>query len=49
MDSSIKKPVVLQPVDNKIAVVKEIIKSLKKNAGENRFLRLQMHKITGIR
>ncbi|MBN1445769.1 MAG: 7-carboxy-7-deazaguanine synthase QueE [Candidatus Omnitrophica bacterium] len=49
IDSSIKKPVVLQPVDNKIAIAKEIIRSLKKNAGENRFLRLQMHKITGIK
>lgn len=49
IDSSIKKPVVLQPVDNKMAVAREIIKSLKKNAGENRFLRLQMHKITGVK
>ena len=49
IDLSIKKPVVLQPVDNKIAVAREIIKSLKKNAGENWFLRLQMHKITGIK
>lgn len=49
IDSRIKQPVVLQPVDNKIAVAREIIKSLKKNAGGNRFLRLQIHKITGIR
>ncbi len=49
IDKEIEKPVILQPVDNKIAVAKEIIMSLKKNDAENRFLRLQMHKITGIR
>jgi 7-carboxy-7-deazaguanine synthase len=49
IDRSIRKPVVLQPVDNNIKIAREIVTFLKKNAGRNWYLRMQMHKITGIR
>jgi 7-carboxy-7-deazaguanine synthase len=49
IDKKIKKPVVLQPVDNNTEIAKEITIFLKENAGRNWYLRMQMHKITGIR
>ncbi len=49
IDTGIRVPVVLQPVDNDIRRAKEITEFLKKNPGKNRYLRMQMHKLTGIR
>ncbi len=49
IDRRIRKPVVLQPVDNNIEIAGEIVMFLKKNSGRNWYLRLQMHKVTGIR
>lgn len=49
IDKRIKVPVVLQPVDNDVKRAIEITEFLKKNAGRDWYLRMQMHKTTGIR
>ncbi len=49
IDKRIKKPVILQPVNNDIRISKIIVKFLKENPRENWYLKLQMHKIVNIK
>ncbi len=49
IDPAIRKPVILQPVDNDLSIAGIIERYLKQGAGENLYLRLQNHKVMGIR
>lgn len=49
IDGRIKKPVILQPVNNNKKISKIIVKFLKENPKENWYLRFQMHKIINIK
>lgn len=49
IDKAIAQPVVLQPVNNRLSVASMIEDHLKQWPGEKIYLRLQNHKITGIR
>ena len=49
IDKDINVAVILQPVDNDINLAGEIAKNLIKINPTNWFLRLQMHKILGIK
>jgi organic radical activating enzyme len=49
IDRKISCPVILQPVDNDLKVAGEIAGFLRKEGKENWYLRLQLHKIVGVR
>lgn len=49
IDKSIYKPVILQPVNNDLKIATMISKEIKKTGMPNWFLRLQLHKILGLR
>ncbi len=49
IDKKIKCPVILQPVNNDLAIAQIISKELEKTNSKNWFLRLQMHKILGVK
>lgn len=49
IDRKIKKPVILQPLNNDPIITKKIIEFLKKNHNRNWYLRLQLHKILNIK
>jgi len=49
IDRRIKVPVILQPVSNDMEIARKIMKALKKNPQKNWYLRMQLHKIMGIR
>jgi len=49
IDKSIKKPVILQPVNNEISIAKKIVEFLKSNKKGNWYIRLQLHKILKIK
>lgn len=49
IDRKIKKPVILQPVNNDMKIAKKIVEFIKKNPENNWYLRFQMHKILKIK
>ena len=49
VDTGIKQPVILQPVDNNLEITNKIVEFLKESQRENWYLRLQLHKIIKIR
>ncbi len=49
IDTKIRKPVILQPVDNNLKVAEMIAKEIKKIGMPNLFLRLQLHRILDIK
>lgn len=49
IDRKIKKPIVLQPVNNDIKIAKKIVEFIKKNPEKNWYIRFQMHKILKIK
>ena len=49
VDTGIKQPVILQPVDNNLEIANKIIEFLKESRRENWYLRLQLHKIIKIK
>ncbi|MCM8804208.1 MAG: 7-carboxy-7-deazaguanine synthase QueE [Candidatus Omnitrophica bacterium] len=49
IDKRIKKPIILQPVNNSKKISRIIVKFLKENPKENWYLRIQMHKIINIK
>jgi len=49
VDKEIKKPVILQPVDNNLKIANKIVEFLKESQRENWYLRLQLHKTIKIK
>lgn len=49
IDREIRTPVILQPVDNNLKIAKLISREMMKIGMPNWFLRIQLHKIMGIR
>ncbi|MCS7180657.1 MAG: hypothetical protein NZ891_04825, partial [bacterium] len=49
IDKKIEKPIILQPINNDTKITKKIIEFLRKNPNKNWYLKLQLHKIIGVK